>query len=203
MKRILLVRHGESEWNASRLLQGQADIDLSPNGERQAEALRATLASLAPDRIVVSSLRRARRTAALLGYPDAEPTDELREIHVGDWAGERIADLVSRDPAAYRGWRAGAHTPPAGEDWREFKARTGACIERLLESDADRILVISHGGVVRAILENLIALSPERIVPVAPGSLTILQHDTLDGHAEARLELFNFAPGGPTFDAPD
>ena len=203
MKRLMLVRHGESEWNSGGRLQGQADIGLSARGEDQARALGPTIAALRPERVFASSLKRARATAALLGFPDAEPEDGLKEIDVGAWTGEPIDDLIARDPAAYRGWRAGAYTPPGGEPWASFMARTGGFVRGLLDGDASQILIVSHGGVVRALLEDLLALPPERIVPVGPGSLTMLQHLKPDGRAELRLELFNYSPTGPVLDAPD
>lgn len=203
MKRLLLVRHGESEWNSARRLQGQADIGLSPRGEEQARALRSTVAALQPEHVVVSTLKRARDTAALLGYPDAARHDDLREISVGEWTGEHIDDLVARDAQAYKGWRAGTYTPPGGETWSEFKDRTGSFVRALIEAKHRSILVVSHGGVLRALLESFLALSPERIVPVGPGSLTLLQHKTAGDRSEVRLEVFNFSPGGPALDAPD
>jgi glucosyl-3-phosphoglycerate phosphatase len=202
MKRLMLVRHGESEWNASRRLQGQADIALSDRGRSQARALQPTVASLVPDRVVASSLKRARDTAALLGFPDAELDDDLREIDVGDWAGKNIDDLIAQDWRAYKAWRAGKHTPPSGEAWASFTARTGRVIRSLLDGHHRQILVVSHGGVLRALLEHLLALPPERIVAVGPGSLTMLQQGS-NSRTEMRLELFNFSPDGPMLDAPD
>src|SRR5687767_11611144 len=105
MRRLLLVRHGESEWNAGRRLQGQADIALSSRGEEQARALRPVVTALRPGRVLASSLKRARDTAALLGFPDAELRDELREIDVGEWTGASIDELRARDGVAYSGWR--------------------------------------------------------------------------------------------------
>jgi probable phosphoglycerate mutase len=203
MKRLMLVRHGESEWNSSRRLQGQADIALSSRGREQAKALTKVIAPLQPERIAVSSLKRAVETAALIGFPEAEKMEALREIDVGEWTGETIEDLIAADREAYRGWRAGAHTPPGGEDWSAFKRRTNAAIENLLAGEATRILVVGHGGVLRALLESLIELSPSRIVPVGPGSLTTLQRTSSNGRAEFRLELFNYTPGDLILDAPD
>ena len=203
MKRLMLVRHGESEWNAARRLQGQADIDLSARGAAQAEALRGTIEALAPDRVVTSSLQRARRTAALLGFPEAEERDELQEINVGDWTGVPIERLIARDADAYRGWRAGTYTPPGGEAWSDFSSRAGGFVRALVEGTDERILLVSHGGVLRALLETLLSLSPERIVPVGPGSLTMLQHLRPNGREEVRLELFNFSPAGPILNAPE
>lgn len=202
MKRLLLVRHGESEWNKERRLQGQADIALSPHGRNQAIQLRPVIESLAPDCVLTSDLQRARETAALLGYREAEPCIPLREINVGDWTGRPIAEVEKADLAAYRGWRAGRFTPPRGEDWSSFKERTCAVVRRCLDSEARRVLLVAHGGVIRAILEGLLGLEPARIVPVGPASLTVLKR-TSDETAAFKLELFNFSPTGPAFDSPD
>lgn len=200
MKRVLLVRHGESEWNAARRLQGQADIDLSAAGEQQAAALADTVRRLAPDSVLTSDLLRARRTASLLGYDDAVLEPRLREVDVGEWTGRSIAEIVAADPDAYSAWRAGEQAPPRGELWSDFVARTVATLAPAMET-ADRLLVVCHGGVIRALLQSLLGLEPRRIVPVGPGSLSILA--LKPGETAFRLELFNFAPGGPILNAPD
>jgi probable phosphoglycerate mutase len=199
MRRIILARHGESAWNSTRRLQGQADIPLSPRGEEQARQLRATIELLAPDHVVTSDLERARRTAALLGHAVATPDAALREINVGDWTGEAIAELVAASPDSYSGWRAGTFTPPEGETWAAFRARAMTGLERALAGGAQRLLVVCHGGVIRALIEELIGLPPHRILPVGPASLTVIA----DKKGNMRLEAFNFSPGGLTFDAPD
>jgi glucosyl-3-phosphoglycerate phosphatase len=199
VKRLMLVRHGESEWNAVRRLQGQADIDLSERGREQALALKATIAALKPDRVLTSDLKRARDTAALLGFQDAEPTPELREINVGDWTAKDIAEIVERERDNYRGWRAGAFVPPGGEAWRDFAARTEGAVRGALEG-SERLLAVCHGGVIRALIQSLIGLGPQKILPVGPASLSILKFDS---QHDVRLELFNFRPDGPALDAPD
>jgi broad specificity phosphatase PhoE len=202
MKRILLVRHGESEWNSVRRLQGQADISLSERGRSQAVALRATIEGLAPGRIATSDLRRARDTAAILGFPEAEARADLRENDVGSWTGVMIAKIIEDDPEGYRGWRAGVTTPPGGEDWAAFRTRTRAAVDALSEGPETALLVVAHGGVIRALLESYLGLTPERIIPVGPASLTILKRPAGDS-GSVRLEVFNFSPGGPVLDAPD
>jgi probable phosphoglycerate mutase len=72
--RVLLVRHGQSEWNAEKRLQGQADVGLSEKGISQAEALRSVIEGIVPCRAITSDLRRARDTAGILGFADATPT---------------------------------------------------------------------------------------------------------------------------------
>lgn len=200
MKRLLLVRHGESEWNAVRRLQGQADIALSEKGETQARALAPLIEQLAPDLAITSDLRRARHTAELLGFPDARSEPDLREVNVGDWTGQEIARITADQPEDYRGWRAGTFAPPGGESWADFCARTVRATEGAMKS-ADRLLVVCHGGVIRALLQSLLDLSPRRIIPVGPASLTVLAQKP--GESGMRLEVFNFAPAGPILDAPD
>ena len=200
MKRLLLVRHGESEWNAVRRLQGQADIGLSPKGEAQALALAPTLAQLAPDLVITSDLRRARHTAELLGYPQARAEPGLREVDVGDWTGLEIGQIMADQAEDYRGWRAGTHTPPGGEDWADFAQRTAATTRAALAT-TERLLVVCHGGVIRALLQTLLGLSPKRIIPVGPASLTILANKHHE--SDMRLEVFNHTPGQLILDAPD
>ena len=127
--RILLVRHGQSEWNAEKRLQGQADISLSEKGISQAEALRPVIEGIAPCRAITSDLRRARDTAGILGFPDAAPTKGLREVSVGDWTGRLIPDIIAEDSRGYAGWRAGTTAPPGGETWTDFVTRTCGVVE--------------------------------------------------------------------------
>lgn len=201
MKRLMIVRHGESEWNADRRLQGQADIALSEKGREQARALRDTIAVLAPDRVICSDLKRAHETALILGIADPDCAPDLREIDVGDWTGRPIAEIRAENADAYQGWRAGTHTPPNGETWGRFVDRTTTCTQKALQG-TQRLLVVCHGGVIRALLEALVDLPPKRIIPVGPASLTILAERPL-GSGVMRLELFNFSPLGPILDAPD
>lgn len=199
--RILLVRHGESEWNADRRLQGQADIALSPAGIRQAQALAPTIAAIAPDAAVSSDLQRAVHTAALLSYPQADLLPALREIDVGQWSGCAIDTLRAEQAEQYQGWRAGSYTPPGGETWAEFSARTAAGIEALRgQWQGKNVLAVCHGGVIRALLQHYLDLPPQRIIPVASASLTALR---LSAQGGTRLELFNYRPQALQVDAPD
>ncbi|WP_338609539.1 histidine phosphatase family protein [Pelagibacterium nitratireducens] len=201
MKRLMIVRHGESEWNASRRLQGQADIELSDKGREQALALRATVEALNPDTSITSDLKRAIETARLLGIEAPLTNPALREIDVGEWTGRAIADIRADDAEGYQGWRSGTVTPKGGEKWSEFVSRTSTCVMTSLQA-SDRLLVVCHGGVIRALLEKLIDLPPQRIIPVGPASLTVLA-ERPSGSGSMRLELFNYSPLGPVLDAPD
>jgi len=202
LKRIFLVRHGESEWNSVRRLQGQADINLSETGRAQARALRATIRNLTPDLALTSDLKRASETAELLGFEHASPSSRLREIDVGEWTGIPIADLSKLNDGLYRRWRAGTYTPPGGESWNDFVARSSAAVGEALQRGADRLLVVCHGGVIRALLQHFITLPPHRLVPVGPASLSIVAVRDLKAQ-DIRLELLNYRPDGPALDSPD
>ncbi|HIP77462.1 MAG TPA: histidine phosphatase family protein [Kiloniellaceae bacterium] len=203
MMRLFIVRHGESEWNAQRLLQGQADVGLSDRGRDQARALSATVQRFQPERVLVSDLARTRETAELLGYAEHESVPALREINVGRWTGQNIDDLMTENAQAFQGWRSGIYTPPGGESWQTFKQRTNGVVAGLRSGAVERALMVAHGGVIRALLEGLLGLSPGRVVPVSPASLTVLRLGPLNGSAEARLEAFNYRPDALAFDAPD
>jgi glucosyl-3-phosphoglycerate phosphatase len=197
--RLLLVRHGQSEWNAARRLQGQADIALSDKGRAQARALAPVIAAIQPDAVVASDLSRASETARLIWPEPATLTPALREINVGDWTGADVARLEADVPQDYQDWRAGTFAPPGGEIWASFRARIVAAIADAPQSG--NLLVVCHGGVIRAVMEHFLNIAPAHIIPVGPASLTSIH---LNGcKAAIRLELFNYSAGVPEFEAPD
>lgn len=200
--RVLLVRHGQSEWNAGRVLQGQADVPLSDLGRAQAAALRPVVDGLSPDMAVTSDLLRAAETAAILGYPTARRELGLREIDVGIWQGRPIPDLIAEDAESYAGWRAGYFKPDGGEDWGAFVARVETAIRtECVDASGKTLLMVCHGGVIRAAMQAFLGLRPQSILPVAPASLTVLR--LAKTGSEARLELYNYRTGSPELGAPD
>ncbi len=144
-----------------------------------------------------------RETAERIGAPSPVYTQNLREIDVGDWTGASVDDLIAHDGAAYVGWRAGTHVPPGGESWRDFVSRvSGVIADQRSEAANGTLLVVCHGGVIRALLQHLLGILPAHVIPVAPASLTLLRLDGTDGQS-AQLELFNYLPGALDFEAPD
>ncbi|MDO9095859.1 MAG: histidine phosphatase family protein [Rubrivivax sp.] len=190
MRRLLLVRHGETAWNAAKILQGQADIELSERGRAQALALAPVLRHWAPDEAWTSDLQRTRQTAALLGWPAATVDARWREADLGDWTSRDVYDLTAQEPARYQRWRDGIEAPPGGESMPDFRQRVGAAIDALRARDGD-LLVITHGGVIRAVLAQTLALTSDRVVAVEPGSLT-----AIDMSASPRLLAFNLTAFG-------
>jgi broad specificity phosphatase PhoE len=164
---ITLVRHGESTWNDRGLIQGQNDLaQLTDVGRDQARAVAASLKSLGIDRIVTSDLARARQTAEIIGSElGLVPTSDslLRERCFGvlegqpqemlDSASSGIVDGVFVDPDA---------RPKGGESFRDVVARAGVFVEAtgdyLL---SERLLVVTHGGTIRALRAYVEALPLE------------------------------------------
>jgi broad specificity phosphatase PhoE len=164
MIRLLLVRHGESTWNAVSRWQGQADPPLSSFGERQAEDAGARLAEIATITAVwASNLVRARQTGDLiaqrLGIAQVREEPLLRERDVGAWSGLTRDEIEERWP----GYLAARRSPPDFEGDDELLARTRAGLAAAADgSDPGDVLVVTHGGVIRTIERSLGAI-PERL----------------------------------------
>jgi len=153
--RLLLWRHGETEWNRSGRVQGQIDVGLSATGREQAAAMAARLAALRPDAIVSSDLRRAAQTAAALAELtglSVETDPRLRERHYGQWQGLGRAELDERWPEERARWRAGDPSPGCGiEHVGDLAERVAQALRDVAERHAGGTIVVStHGGAARA-----------------------------------------------------
>ena len=177
--RLILVRHGLSEWNAVGRLQGVSDTALSPGGRREARDLGPLVAAMRPEAAVSSDLRRAVDTLELmgLGVVAMPPDPRWRESDLGDWTGHTPTELSPDDHAAFLRWRVGRETPPGGEAWDDTCARVLAASRDLAASGAGSVVVVTHGGPVRAACEVLAGLDPTAMVPVANATVTVLETD--------------------------
>jgi probable phosphoglycerate mutase len=153
---LLLIRHGESEWNARGLWQGHADPPLSPDGWSQAEALVNALAGEAIDRIEASDLRRARQTAEPLAAARglAIRTDPLyRELDLGEWSGLTREQILARGDDVFELFvsRSPDAAAPGGESRRQLWDRARSAVASLCERcPGERVAVVTHGGFVYA-----------------------------------------------------
>lgn len=160
MTEILLIRHGETAWNAIKRLQGHLDIPLNAEGERQAAALGRALRDESLDAIISSDLQRARQTAQAIAAPRGmavrtEPG--LRERCYGAFEGMLYAEISQRFPDAYKAWQArdiDARFPEGiyvAETLREFADRAVGTIKRIVsEGKYRRVALVTHGGVLEA-----------------------------------------------------
>jgi probable phosphoglycerate mutase len=155
--RLLLLRHGQSVWNAEGRWQGWADPPLSPLGEAQATSAAHHLAGLGIERVATSNLQRAYRTGELiareLGLGAVEVDEGLCERNVGDWSGLTTAEIEARWPGQIDAWRQGKlPSPPNGE--ADMVPRVLAALERIASSGGSW-LVVTHGGVIHAVDRRL------------------------------------------------
>jgi len=150
----LLVRHGQSEWNALRRWQGQADPPLTALGVAQARAAAARLGAV--DAIWASDLERAAHTATLiaeeLGVGPVRLDERLREHDIGEWTGLTHEDIEARWP----GWLAERRRPAGFETEERVAARALDALDTVrLHHGGSTVLVITHAGVVRTIERHL------------------------------------------------
>jgi len=169
--RLDLLRHGETELGGG--LRGSLDDALTANGWTQ---MRAAVVEGGPwDRIVSSPLQRCARFAAELGEQlnlSVHLDKDLQELHFGAWEGQSAAALMETDAEALGLFWADPYgfTPPQGEPVSAFSARVLAAVARLQAAYAgERILLVSHGGVMRLLLAQARGLPREQLLNVEVG----------------------------------
>ncbi|HEY1882720.1 MAG TPA: histidine phosphatase family protein [Candidatus Cybelea sp.] len=182
---LTLIRHGPTEWNASRRFQGRTNVPLSPTGRAHALAAADALKSKRIDRIYSSDLQRAFETAQIVGEPhDAEIlTDErLREFDFGAWEGLTWVEIVARNPHLYGlGSTAAKHyTPEGGESFEDVCVRVGSFLDDLGAQRLERAVVVTHAGPLHAMftvlkLSESAAGGEHLSLSFAPGSISQLR----------------------------
>lgn len=166
---LLLLRHGQTTWNAERRWQGWAEAPLSELGERQAADAAAHLAGVGLTRVAASDLGRARQTAAIIAgelglHHEIVVDARFKERDVGAFAGRLTDDLIHEYPDAFDPVTRRARYVPGGEPDEVVLARVTEGLFDLVERfPEDRFLVVSHGGVIRML---------ERHLDVDPGVAT-------------------------------
>jgi probable phosphoglycerate mutase len=172
---ILLVRHGETEWNLERRYQGRLDSPLTERGLAQAAAigrLLSRLAEAAGAAIVASPQGRASQTAEIIAgcfvrAPEIRCDDRLRELSLGSWDGLGYAEIAALRPGVFDG--DGRHEwyfrAPDGETWDAFSARVGAW---LAEAGSERPLVVVTHGLVSRVLRGRYAGLPRETALTLP-----------------------------------
>lgn len=169
--KIILIRHGETAWNAERRLQGHLDIPLNAEGERQASLLAAALAAEPIDLIVSSDLQRACQTAQAVATPRGMPLliePGLRERCYGGFEGMLYSEIEQRFPAEFAAWQArdvDAILPNGkncGETFRQFYQRATGAILGLAQGHPGRtIAMVAHGGVLECAYRMALGLPLE------------------------------------------
>ncbi len=164
---LWLVRHGETEWSRSGQHTGRTDIELTPEGETAATAMRAGLAEHTFAQVLTSPLRRARDTARLAGFADAEVDDDLAEWDYGDYEGRTTPELRE-----IPGWSLWTHGVVGGETAEQVAERLDRVVERARSVDGDT-LAFAHGHSLCALAARWLGL------PISDGRLFRLETTTV------------------------
>lgn len=200
VRRLVLLRHGQTEFNVDSRMQGQLDTVLSEKGYAQAGLVAEVLSKRQPLLIVSSDLRRAYDTAVKLGESTGLPVrvdTRLRETHLGDWQGLTHDQVDATAPGARMAWRQDATWAPHGGESRvDVAARSMPLVAELVAGEPDwgdrPVVLVAHGGLIAALTAALLRL-PVTNWPVLGGmgnaSWTQLSGDGNDFDVDAAHAL--------------
>jgi broad specificity phosphatase PhoE len=184
---LILVRHGETEWNVTLQYQGHANVPLNERGREQSRLLGERLASKGAVALYASDIVRAWETAGIVGpYVNLMPQKmtDLREINVGQWEGLTPEELYRRFPDHMQEYeRDPARTVRmGGESYAQLQQRALKALHTIEESHGltDTVVAVSHGGTIRALLCHVIDLDLGNFgrLWLDNGSITVLRRDT-------------------------
>ncbi|MEG4228573.1 histidine phosphatase family protein [Microcoleus sp. N9_B2] len=165
--RLLLVRHGETDWNKAGKFQGQIDVPLNDNGREQARQAAEFLKDIKLDFAISSSMLRPKETAEIIlkyhGGLQLELRDELREISHGLWEGKFESEIEQSYPGLLDEWKTSPETVqmPEGENLEQVWSRAIAAWREIVQSVSGTGIVVAHDAINKAILCHLFGLEPE------------------------------------------
>lgn len=187
---IWLIRHGETEWSAAKRHTGRTDIALTPAGERQAAALKRSLAGRRFGLVLCSPLRRASETCRLAGYGQtAEVTDDLLEWDYGVYEGRTTQEMRLEQP----GWSIWTASVAKGESVEQVGHRAQRVIQRALAAGGD-VALFAHAHILRVMAASWLGLPPDagRLFALRTASISVLGFER-----ETRvISLWNFIHEG-------
>lgn len=193
MTRLLLIRHGRSEMNAQRRIQGWLDSPLDTLGRSQAEAVAHRLRQETPEALYSSTLRRARETAEIIGAALDDvllvDDDRLRERNVGDIAGMTGEEVEAQFPDLLKRWRESRMVaPPGGERPRDFWERVVAAFDDIAARHPDgTVIVVTHGGVLATYMGHLLGLQAGEWPPLSFDNTSLSVVELNGGRIRIRL----------------
>jgi probable phosphoglycerate mutase len=197
LRRIVVLRHGRTRWNAERRYQGQADPPLDEVGRAQAVEVAALVAAMRPDLLISSDLARAWQTAeqvaALSGTPVRQDV-RLRERNLGHWQGLTRDEVAARYPDEFADWLAGRDVSRrGGESRKQVAERALELVDELPE--VPMTVLVSHGATAMCLSAALLGLpqTPSILAPLANCHWTELR----DAGTGWTLRAHNAGPPGP------
>ena len=184
--RLWIIRHGPTEWSSSGRHTGRTDVLLTEEGEREAAALHDRLTGVEFGLVLTSPLQRARRTAELAGFPDAEVEPLAREWDYGDYEGRTRAEIRAEIPA-WSPWT--FPDMPNGERLDQVAERAAKLVDKVRSSGVDAALLFAHGHLLRMVGVTWID-APWPLawrLPIDPATISVLGWD----RGTAVLERWN------------
>lgn len=181
LRKLILVRHGETDGQSSVRFYGSTDVALSAAGEAQMRRVGASLRHHPVDVWVASNLQRAWKGAQLAsGGARVRIESDFREIHFGSWEGLTAEEIKARDPVRYEDWRNGAEgfEYPGGEPRAEFRERVASGLVSLNATGARTAVCVLHKGVVREIVRALTGSALDRAQPALGGVVEVTRTAT-------------------------
>jgi broad specificity phosphatase PhoE len=171
---LVLVRHGETSWSRTGQHTGRTDLELTEQGCRQAALVGSRLRGRHFAMVLTSPLRRARETARLAGFPDAEPTDDLMEWDYGAYEGLTTAQIRERVPD----WTLWCDGVPGGETIRQVARRVERVVGRVAAADGDALL-FAHGHLLRVLAARWLGQPARdgRLFKLDPATLSVLGYE--------------------------
>ena len=201
-RRVIVLRHGETDHNAARIWQGHLDTPLSERGTAQADAVGPAIAALSPDRIVSSDLTRALLTAQSVGRACGIPVEvdaRFREIDVGAWQGLTAAQVADRWPQVQDALARGedARRGDHGETVAEVADRVGAALTEHLEAvgPGECLVVSTHGASGRTAAAWLLGLEPDLAWRVLGALGNCHWAELVEGRVGWRIQTWNASSG--------
>jgi broad specificity phosphatase PhoE len=175
-----LVRHGETEWNSEGRMQGRLDSRLSARGREQAARTGEVLGRLGVDHLFASPLGRVRETLELFApHVTLVPVfdDRLMEWSAGDWSGRLYREIRQECPDDYAAWQADLYNvrSPGGENFADLAARAAAFFDEAQRLAHERIAIVGHGFMNRALAGRLLGLSAEDMLAIGQDNDTIFR----------------------------
>lgn len=167
MRRLVLIRHGETDWNVEGRYQGQADPPLNKKGLEQARQLAGEMEDLGLDLIYSSPLQRAHQTAEILADHLEIPLHiepRLMEIHQGDWQTRLRSEIENLYPELFNRWQTEPWmvTPPQGEHLNQVQQRVDSAIDEILAKHPEGILgIVTHRIPIALIKVHIQGMDPD------------------------------------------
>lgn len=191
LRRLTLVRHGETVGQSSIRYFGSTDIPLSDLGVRQMQRVGSTLAVERFDAVYTSNLCRTTAAAEIIAPQlGATPVVGFNEISFGDWEGLTREEIAQRDPQRYAAWQASPHdfTYPNGDTVSEFRARVATTFRQLFPALPEATLIVAHRGILSTLLTEVLRLSPQQRMGLA---IDLASIHVVNATPEWRAECLN------------